>query len=105
MRAIDSARRGSSSAIRIVPAERPGGTSRVPDVIVAGASALFWSRSAGAAPAMRPQPSADAPATITSGTRLVPPGLSAGTILIAEDDPRLAESIARMLADTYTVVV
>jgi signal transduction histidine kinase len=34
-----------------------------------------------------------------------PPGLSAGTILLAEDEPRLAESIAQLLADEYTVIV
>jgi signal transduction histidine kinase len=34
-----------------------------------------------------------------------PSGLSGGTILIAEDEPRLAESIAQLLCERYTVVV
>jgi signal transduction histidine kinase len=36
---------------------------------------------------------------------LAPSGLSAGTILLAEDDVRLAEVIGRGLADEYTVVI
>ena len=43
--------------------------------------------------------------TVASGMVLVPPGLSAGTILIAEDDPNLAHQISQLLAATYTVVV
>lgn len=50
------------------------------------------------------EPSAAAPA-FASGTRLDPPGLSLGTILLAEDDERLAEMIAQLLSDEYTVVV
>lgn len=42
---------------------------------------------------------------LASGQLFVPPGVSQGTILIAEDDPRLADSIARLLSDRYTVVV
>jgi signal transduction histidine kinase len=42
---------------------------------------------------------------ISSGTVLRPPGLSAGTILIAEDEPRLAEAIASLLAEQYMVIV
>jgi signal transduction histidine kinase len=37
--------------------------------------------------------------------RFAPPGVSAGTILLAEDDVRLAEMVARGLADEYTVVI
>jgi signal transduction histidine kinase len=54
------------------------------------------------------RPTVDAVATrasIASGTVLTPPGMSAGTILLAEDDARLAEMIARVLADEYTVVI
>jgi len=43
--------------------------------------------------------------TIASGTVFTPPGLSAGTIVIAEDEPRLAESIASLLSEQYTVIV
>ncbi len=43
--------------------------------------------------------------TLTPGTVFTPKGLSAGTIVIAEDEPRLAESIASLLCDEYTVVV
>jgi signal transduction histidine kinase len=43
--------------------------------------------------------------TIASGTVFKPPGLSAGTIVIAEDEPRLAESIASLLSEQYTVIV
>ena len=42
---------------------------------------------------------------ITSGTKFSPPGISAGTIVLAEDDARLAEMIARLLAEHYTVIV
>src|SRR5204863_301850 len=34
-----------------------------------------------------------------------PPGRSAATILVAEDNPRLAAMIARLLSDEHTVVV
>lgn len=43
---------------------------------------------------------ADQPAMV-----LAPSGASAGTILLAEDDARLAEVIGRGLADEYTVVI
>ncbi len=42
---------------------------------------------------------------LPSGTRLDPPGPSEGTILLAEDDPQLAETIARLLADQFAVVI
>lgn len=38
-------------------------------------------------------------------TRFVPSGYSAGTILLAEDDVRLAEMIGRVLGDEYTVII
>jgi len=38
-------------------------------------------------------------------TRFTPAGYSAGTILLAEDDARLAEMIGRVLADEYTVYI
>jgi signal transduction histidine kinase len=43
--------------------------------------------------------------TVRSGTVLKPTGMSAGTILIAEDNPQLAESLCRLLSDQYTVIV
>jgi signal transduction histidine kinase len=46
-----------------------------------------------------------APVSIASGTTLSPAGLAEGTILIAEDDPQLAEALAQHLSDKYTVVV
>jgi signal transduction histidine kinase len=42
---------------------------------------------------------------IESGERLAPAELSAGTILLAEDDARLAEMVARLLSDDYAVIV
>ncbi|MGN6105276.1 MAG: ATP-binding protein, partial [Kofleriaceae bacterium] len=42
---------------------------------------------------------------IACGARLVPVGASVGTVLLAEDDARLAEMIARLLAEEYTVIV
>jgi len=42
---------------------------------------------------------------VTNGTRFVAAGASAGTIVIAEDDPGLAEATARLLAEKYTVIV
>ena len=38
-------------------------------------------------------------------TRFTPPGYSAGTILVAEDDARLAEMIGRVLGDEYTIAI
>lgn len=45
------------------------------------------------------------PRTGDAMTLFTPPGLSAGTILLAEDDVRLAEVVGRGLADEYTVVI
>jgi signal transduction histidine kinase len=42
---------------------------------------------------------------LRSGQVFTPPGLSLGTIVIAEDEPRLAESIATLLSERYTVIV
>ena len=42
---------------------------------------------------------------VAAGTVFAPPGISGGTILLAEDDARLAEMIARELSDEYTVVI
>lgn len=42
---------------------------------------------------------------LAPGTVFAPVGVSSGTILLAEDDVRLAEMIARELSDEYTVVV
>jgi signal transduction histidine kinase len=41
----------------------------------------------------------------TAITRFAPRGFSAGTILLAEDDVRLAEMIGRMLGDEYHVLI
>lgn len=43
--------------------------------------------------------------TMTSGMRFEPAGTSAGLIVIAEDNPALAEATARLLAEKYTVIV
>jgi signal transduction histidine kinase len=48
---------------------------------------------------------APAPPAAAAVTHFTPPGLSAGTILLAEDDVRLAEVVGRGLADEYTVVI
>ncbi len=42
---------------------------------------------------------------IASGMVFTSAGVSAGTILIAEDEPRLAQSIAQLLSEQYTVIV
>ena len=49
----------------------------------------------------------DLPTTLTSGTRFSPPEtiLSRGTIVLAEDDARLAEAVAQLLSDEYTLIV
>jgi signal transduction histidine kinase len=89
---------GTVSAIRRVPG--PGSELRVslPRIAV----------DANVAP-VTPQRSELAERTsapvIESGERLAPAELSAGTILLAEDDARLAEMVARLLSDDYTVVV
>ncbi len=44
-------------------------------------------------------------AALAAGTVFSPEGVSSGTILLAEDDVRLAEMIARELSDEYTVIV
>lgn len=46
-----------------------------------------------------------APDVELAPTVLAPSGLSGGTILLAEDDVRLAEVVGRGLADEYTVVI
>jgi signal transduction histidine kinase len=43
--------------------------------------------------------------TISSGQRFDPPRPALGTIVIAEDDPGLAEGVARLLSEKYTVIV
>ncbi len=42
---------------------------------------------------------------IASGGRFVPPGISGGTILVAEDDAGLAQATAQLLAEKYEVIV
>ncbi|NVB81921.1 MAG: response regulator [Kofleriaceae bacterium] len=42
---------------------------------------------------------------IRSGATFTPPGTSQGVIVIAEDEPRLAQAIAELLSDQYTVIV
>ncbi len=42
---------------------------------------------------------------IANGQRFDPPGISAGIIVVAEDDVRLAEATARLLSERYTVIV
>lgn len=49
-------------------------------------------------------PAALAPSRIEPQT-YTPPGVSKGTVLLAEDDARLAEMVAKLLAEEYTVVV
>jgi signal transduction histidine kinase len=55
------------------------------------------------APQLRLIPAADIPEDPV--TLFQPVGFSAGTILLAEDDARLAEVIGRGLSDEYTVVI
>jgi signal transduction histidine kinase len=45
------------------------------------------------------------PVAVESGMVFTPVGFSSGTVVIAEDEPRLAHSIAELLSDRYTVVV
>jgi signal transduction histidine kinase len=58
-----------------------------------------------AAPRMRPSDFGVSSATVATGDVLTPPGRSTATVLVAEDDPRLAAMISRLLAEEYTVVV
>jgi signal transduction histidine kinase len=60
---------------------------------------------AAGSPKLRPGDFGHAIASIATGTVLAPDNKSAPTILLAEDDPALAASIARLLADDYIVVV
>ena len=45
------------------------------------------------------------PAPMATVSEVMPTGLSQGTIVLAEDDVRLAEMVARLLGDEYTVYV
>ncbi|MDB4963540.1 MAG: hypothetical protein JWP01_3539 [Myxococcales bacterium] len=58
----------------------------------------------GAAPALRLVDMAK-PASLPSVMHAHPEGLSKGTIVIAEDDVRLADMVAQLLSDEYTVHV
>jgi len=57
------------------------------------------------APRLRPADYGVVATALRSGEVLTPTKRSAATILVAEDDPRLAQMIARLLATDYTVVV
>jgi len=57
-----------------------------------------------AAPTLRLVDAARPPPTATV-TRATPEGLSKGTIVLAEDDVRLADMVAQLLSDEYTVHV
>ena len=90
---------GTITALR-----RPGGPGselRVvlpPSVVIRGDEAR-----AASAPQLRLVPApVDAQAPVTS---FQPSGFSAGTILLAEDDVRLAEVIGRELSDEYSVII
>jgi signal transduction histidine kinase len=45
------------------------------------------------------------PAKLVSGQVFTPPGVSLGTIVLAEDDSALADMLARRLGETYKVIV
>ncbi len=45
------------------------------------------------------------PVATPAGAMFAPPGISSGTILLAEDDAALAAMMARELSDEYTVIV
>ncbi|MEZ4368765.1 MAG: ATP-binding protein [Kofleriaceae bacterium] len=57
------------------------------------------------APRLRPEDYDVATRALESGHVMTPPGTSLGTILVAEDDPRLAARIATVLADDYKVII
>ncbi|MCA9676660.1 MAG: HAMP domain-containing histidine kinase, partial [Myxococcales bacterium] len=58
-----------------------------------------------AAPQLRPSDYGLAAATVSSGEILSPPGTVKGSILVAEDNPRLAAQVARLLAEDHVVIV
>ena len=64
--------------------------------------ALHLTQIQGVHPTVEPVPVVEA---LAAGTVFSPDGISSGTILLAEDDARLAEMIARELSDEYTVIV
>jgi signal transduction histidine kinase len=85
----------------VIAKARPAGGSELrvvlPATIVLRGAARPFARPAVSAPTET--------AASVSGARFHPPAVSAGTILLAEDDARLAEMVARLLADDYTVLV
>jgi signal transduction histidine kinase len=90
---------GTITALR-----RPSGTGSELRVVLPAAAVIRGDEArAAAAPQLRLVPApADAEAPVTW---FQPSGFSAGTILLAEDDVRLAEVIGRELSDDYTVII
>jgi signal transduction histidine kinase len=56
-------------------------------------------------PTLRLAPEVKGTSDIESGTRLGPSSAAKGTIVIAEDDPALAEMVAKLLSQEYVVIV
>jgi signal transduction histidine kinase len=56
-------------------------------------------------PTLRLAPEAKSNSEIESGARLGPSNAAKGTIVIAEDDPALAEMVAKLLSQEYAVIV
>ncbi|MDB4952492.1 MAG: hypothetical protein JWO36_61 [Myxococcales bacterium] len=89
---------------RIAALSRPGGGSELR--VVLPASALIRDLTVTAARVSISASSVPSSGSaIVSGARFAPEGQSAGTIVLAEDDAQLAEMVARLLSDRYTVHV
>jgi signal transduction histidine kinase len=58
-----------------------------------------------AAPRLRPTDYGLASAVVRSGDILMPPRRSAATVLVAEDDPKLAAAVSHLLAEEHRVIV
>jgi signal transduction histidine kinase len=82
---------------------RPAGGTELR--IMLPASVVCTDTAAAAPAALRTTHAPEGRVLVASGMVFAPQGLSQGTVLVAEDEPRLAETLARLLSDRYTVII
>ncbi len=90
----------------VVARRAPGGGAELAVMLPRGAGAGDGAaRPAALGPVDFGVPERDDAAAVASGDELGPAGPAVGTVLVAEDEPRLAAMIARLLSDEHRVVV